>query len=127
MQSMIESPIPTRAEVFDVANAVIDGTDAVMLSAETATGKHVAKVIEAMDRICRGAERHRPDTIFERRLGVEFKRVDEAIAKAAMYTGQPHGRARHRGPDRIRRHAAVDVAHQLRHPDLCLDASRRDP
>ncbi len=91
MQSMIESPIPTRAEVFDVANAVIDGTDAVMLSAETATGKHVAKVIEAMDRICRGAERHRPDTIFERRLGVEFKRVDEAIAKAAMYTANHTG------------------------------------
>jgi len=91
MQSMIESPIPTRAEVFDVANAVIDGTDAVMLSAETATGKHVAKVIEAMDRICRGAERHRPDTVFERRLGVEFKRVDEAIAKAAMYTANHTG------------------------------------
>jgi pyruvate kinase len=72
MQSMIENPIPTRAEVFDVANAVIDGTDAVMLSAETATGKHVAKVIEAMDRICRGAERQRMDTASERRSAVLF-------------------------------------------------------
>jgi pyruvate kinase len=91
MQSMIENPIPTRAEVFDVANAVIDGTDAVMLSAETATGKHVAKVIEAMDRICRGAERQRIDMAVERRSAVHFKRVDEAIAKAAMYTANHTG------------------------------------
>ncbi len=91
MQSMIENPIPTRAEVFDVANAVIDGTDAVMLSAETATGKHVAKVIEAMDRICRGAERQRIDMGFERRSRVQFKRIDEAIAKAAMYTANHLG------------------------------------
>ncbi len=91
MQSMIENPIPTRAEVFDVANAVIDGTDAVMLSAETATGKHVAKVIEAMDRICRGAERQRIEMAQERRSAVHFKRVDEAIAKAAMYTANHTG------------------------------------
>jgi pyruvate kinase len=91
MQSMIENPIPTRAEVFDVANAVIDGTDAVMLSAETATGKHVAKVIEAMDRICRGAERQRIDVAIERRSAVHFKRVDEAIAKATMYTANHTG------------------------------------
>jgi len=91
MQSMIESPIPTRAEVFDVANAVIDGTDAVMLSAETATGKHVAKVIEAMDRICRGAERQRVDVGQERRSPVRFRQVDEAIAKAAMYTANHTG------------------------------------
>jgi len=91
MQSMIESPIPTRAEVFDVANAVIDGTDAVMLSAETATGKHVAKVIEAMDRICRGAERQRIDMAYERRRPGDFKQVDEAIAKAAMYTANHTG------------------------------------
>jgi pyruvate kinase len=91
MQSMIENPIPTRAEVFDVANAVIDGTDAVMLSAETATGKHVAKVIEAMDRICRGAERQRVDMGFERRSSMRFKQVDEAIAKAAMYTANHTG------------------------------------
>ena len=91
MQSMIENPIPTRAEVFDVANAVIDGTDAVMLSAETATGKHVAKVIEAMDRICRGAERQRMDMAQERRTAVVFRQVDEAIAKAAMYTANHTG------------------------------------
>jgi pyruvate kinase len=91
MQSMIENPIPTRAEVFDVANAVIDGTDAVMLSAETATGKHVAKVIEAMDRICRGAERQRIAMAVERRSVMDFKRVDEAIAKAAMYTANHTG------------------------------------
>jgi pyruvate kinase len=91
MQSMIENPIPTRAEVFDVANAVIDGTDAVMLSAETATGKHVAKVIEAMDRVCRGAERQRIDMAQERRSAMHFKEVDEAIAKAAMYTANHTG------------------------------------
>lgn len=91
MQSMIENPIPTRAEVFDVANAVIDGTDAVMLSAETATGKHVAKVIEAMDRVCRGSERQRMDMATERRSAVVFKSVDEAIAKAAMYTANHTG------------------------------------
>jgi len=91
MQSMIENPIPTRAEVFDVANAVIDGTDAVMLSAETATGKHVAKVIEAMDRVCRGAERQRMEMAQERRSSMSFKQVDEAIAKAAMYTANHTG------------------------------------
>jgi pyruvate kinase len=91
MQSMIENPIPTRAEVFDVANAVIDGTDAVMLSAETATGKHVAKVIEAMDRICRGAETQRMDSAAERRTATHFKAIDEAIAKAAMYTANHTG------------------------------------
>jgi pyruvate kinase len=91
MQSMIENPIPTRAEVFDVANAVLDGTDAVMLSAETATGKHVAKVIEAMDRICRGAERQRIDIAQERRTAMRFRQVDEAIAKATMYTANHTG------------------------------------
>ncbi len=91
MQSMIENPIPTRAEVFDVANAVIDGTDAVMLSAETATGKYPAKVIEAMDRICAGAERQRVAVATERRTKLRFKRVDEAIAKATMYTANHLG------------------------------------
>ena len=91
MQSMVENPIPTRAEVFDVANAVIDGTDAVMLSAETAAGQYPAKVIEAMDRICAGAERQRKLSASERRTNIRFKRTDEAIAKAAMYTANSLG------------------------------------
>jgi pyruvate kinase len=91
MQSMIYNPIPTRAEVFDVANAVIDGTDAVMLSAETATGHFPAKVIEAMDRICAGAERQRKPSTAERRANIRFKRADEAIAKATMYTANSLG------------------------------------
>ncbi|MCF5940485.1 pyruvate kinase, partial [Xanthomonas perforans] len=57
LQSMVESPIPTRAEVLDVANAVIDGTDAVMLSAETAAGAYPVRAVEAMARICLGADR----------------------------------------------------------------------
>jgi len=91
MQSMIENPIPTRAEVFDVANAVIDGTDAVMLSAETATGRYPAKVIEAVDRICAGAERQRLFQVPERRTEIRFKGIDDAIAKAAMYTANHLG------------------------------------
>ena len=87
MQSMVESPIPTRAEVLDVANAVIDGTDAVMLSAETAIGKHPDKVIKAMKRICLGAEQHRLSEKTSQHFGVEgtFGRVDEAIAMASMF------------------------------------------
>ncbi len=86
MESMIHNAIPTRAEVFDVANAVIDGTDAVMLSAETATGEHPAKVVEAMARICLGAERQKRTQISGHRVECHFTRVDEAIAMAAMYT-----------------------------------------
>ncbi len=84
MQSMIDSAQPTRAEVLDVANAVMDGTDAVMLSAETAMGKHPAKVIKAMDRICRGAERHR--IAFNHRVDARFETAEESVAMAAMYT-----------------------------------------
>ena len=91
MQSMVENPIPTRAEVFDVANAVIDGTDAVMLSAETATGRFPAKVVAAMDRICRGAEPQRLHLSQDRRQQIRFNRIDEAIAKAAMYTANNLG------------------------------------
>ncbi|MFU8833030.1 MAG: pyruvate kinase [Wenzhouxiangella sp.] len=86
MQSMVDSPIPTRAEVLDVANAVIDGTDAVMLSAETAVGRHPARVIEAMGRICEGAERHVQAHVPSRMLNVRAERIDQAIAMAAMIT-----------------------------------------
>lgn len=85
MQSMIENPIPTRAEVLDVANAIIDGTDAVMLSAETAVGKHPVRVIEAMNRICLGAERHVEEEGLISHLNVRFQRIDQAIAMAAMF------------------------------------------
>lgn len=85
MQSMVKSPIPTRAEVLDVANAVIDGSDAVMLSAETAVGKHPAIVVQAADRVCLGAERHREQTGEIDLLNVRFQRIDQAIAMATSF------------------------------------------
>ena len=85
MQSMVENPIPTRAEVLDVANAVIDGTDAVMLSAETAVGRHPRTVVEAMHRVCLGAERHCDSRDDSKQLNVRFERIDQAIAMAAMF------------------------------------------
>jgi pyruvate kinase len=87
MESMIVNTIPTRAEVSDVANAVMDGSDAVMLSAETAAGKHPTKVIEAMAQIIVGAEKYQGAhvRIRQRNTGY-FERTNEAIAAAVMYT-----------------------------------------
>jgi len=91
MRSMVDSQIPTRAEVFDVANAVLDGTDAVMLSEETATGRYPVKVIEAMHRICLGAESQNLAIISRHRVNTEFRHIDEAIAMASMYTANHLG------------------------------------
>ena len=85
MESMIENSLPTRAEVFDVANAVLDGTDAVMLSAETATGHCPHGVIEAMARISKAAEKQPIVTLSQHRMDLTFERTDETIAMAAMY------------------------------------------
>lgn len=87
MESMIEHPMPTRAEVFDVANAVLDGTDAVMLSAETSIGKYPEKTVEAMARICRESEKEWPDNQAELLLDATFERVDQAIAMSTIYCG----------------------------------------
>ncbi len=85
MQSMVESPIPTRAEVLDVANAVIDGTDAVMLSEETAAGKHPDKAVAAMRRVCLGAERQFEPPVDVGPGARVLDRTDQAIALATMF------------------------------------------
>jgi pyruvate kinase len=91
LESMIESPIPTRAEVFDVANAVLDGTDCVMLSAETAAGKFPANAVQTMVEVCLETEKNPTARRSHHRLHEDFEQIDEAIAMSAMYAANHCG------------------------------------
>jgi pyruvate kinase len=91
MESMIVNPVPTRAEVSDVANAVLDGTDAVMLSAETAAGKYPLQTVQEMAKICEAAEKADSYELEADFTGKTFERIDHTIAMGALFTAHHLG------------------------------------
>ena len=86
MESMITNPVPTRAEVSDVANAVLDGTDAVMLSAETAAGAYPLETVQEMSQICSAAEAAEVLEFDNNFADLQLERIDQSIAIGALFT-----------------------------------------